>query len=259
MCTLPVAVKFVLVLALYGFTAFTAYAVGQNNKLKVLAIHGFASSAAIFHMQMAHITQACADFADFTFANGPTLIPEASTKKRPRFTWWSRQDTKQSTEYLGMHEGLTALTDLQHSQDDDDRPFDVIIGHSQGAAMAVLIALLNASRNSGQGTERNVRVPSQPSMFLFYSGFPPLDDALVPLYTELSRDDINVESHWIIGANDNVVFPEYSEAAMEMFRGAKKMIHIGSHDPPRCEESTAYVTHAIKTLAEKIKEESRKG
>jgi len=113
-----------------------AATVSAAGKLNVLALHGFGSSGAIFNLQMRHLESHASDMADFTFADGTFAIPGTGSRRRPRFSWWSRQgEGDESVKYEGMHDSLAHLWDMESAS---GRLFEVILGHSQGAAVAML-------------------------------------------------------------------------------------------------------------------------
>jgi predicted esterase len=221
----------------------------EARQLKVLCLHGFASSASIFNMQLSHLQSAVSSFADLTFTDGFYPLDSTGSRRRPRFSWWRRQTSGDNlVEYAGMQCSLTALARLETEV--NQKPFDVIIGHSQGAAMAIAIALINA--RAEEGIEPPLALPSMPKALVLYSGFPPQDASLEKAYSVVEKQGgLNISSHWIIGERDKVVLPEYSRTAMGLFQKPSSFIHGGGHDPPRCESSTEYLVQVLSDLSRK--------
>lgn len=90
-----------------------------------------------------------------------------------------------------MQCSLTALARLETEV--NQKPFDVIIGHSQGAAMAIAIALINA--RAEEGIEPPLALPSMPKALVLYSGFPPQDASLEKAYSVVEKQGgLNISS-----------------------------------------------------------------
>lgn len=77
----------------------------EAGQLKVLCLHGFASSASIFNMQLLHLQSAVSSFADLTFTDGFYPLDSTGSRRRPRFSWRRRQT------WLGL--GLRVRADLR--------------------------------------------------------------------------------------------------------------------------------------------------
>mgnify|MGYP000722372768 CR=1 FL=1 len=155
------------------------------------------------------------DSFEWLVPDGTYLLPEVSTRRRLRYSWWSRQDyvshnavgseNDANTESSGMMSSLEVLVDLEREH---GRPLDFILGHSQGAAVAVLIGLLHA----GMEDDRKIgmKLPSLPSTFILMGGFLPQDSSLDECYGRVPNGGIDIPSHWLIGEKDSTVKPAFS-------------------------------------------------
>lgn len=128
----------------------------SDDRVRLLCLHSFCSAKDVMETQMNFLdpsfSEVLGDIADFTFVNAPfeaapQTVPQEITKafgepgdNRPYYEWWRGHQIGQlerEYEHAGIAESLDALGDIWVS----DGPFDGIVGFSQGATIATLIAL----------------------------------------------------------------------------------------------------------------------
>ncbi|KAI9039159.1 alpha/beta hydrolase [Aspergillus affinis] len=127
--------------------------------LKLLMLHGYTQSGPLFHAKsralIKHITKAFSashevaaiyptgpirlDPADIPGYEPPTTNEEHPTPEAPEaYGWFRRSNTANPPLYMGLEDGLAAVARVLK----EEGPFDGVIGFSQGAAMAAMVASL---------------------------------------------------------------------------------------------------------------------
>ncbi|KAF9888379.1 hypothetical protein FE257_008657 [Aspergillus nanangensis] len=129
--------------------------------LKLLMLHGYTQSGTLFHAKsralIKHITKAfpqhevSAIYPTGPLQLNPADIPgyepplqEGGQQSQPddepleAYAWYRRSNTADPPLYEGLEGGLAAIAKVLK----DDGPFDGVIGFSQGAAMAAMVASL---------------------------------------------------------------------------------------------------------------------
>ena len=181
------------------------------RKLKVLCLHGYGQNGGVLRDRSGGFRKPMkkSNF-EMTYADGPygctakgedQIIADADLMKR---AWW-RGHSGQAT-YSGWTEARASLGALWDAEE-----FDGVIGFSQGAAAAAMLA-----------AER------QPAFAILVAGFVPKDeDAAAALLSGSS-----VRSLHVIGDGDEQVVPERSRALAELFADASVVSHPGGHMIP---------------------------
>lgn len=129
----------------------------MKRKAKILALHSFRTSGAIFkdQLQRSGILQDLEDLIEITFvdapnpASGPIPDDVAPFFSPPYFEWWNAErNTHTNTwEYKHALKSLAYIEDIAALHG----PFDALIGFSQGAAMVSLVAALQKQGKVLQG------------------------------------------------------------------------------------------------------------
>jgi pimeloyl-ACP methyl ester carboxylesterase len=188
----------------------------QRTKLKVLCLHGYMSNSNIFRDQINNILCESTSFADFIFVDAPYSY---QIGKRRRFSWWTTQSliNNQIFSYNGLLDSLRLISKVE----EDKGPFDVILGHSQGACLAILLDLLRQQNSPELLLE--VGCLTNPSSSVLLSGFIPRDLAFN--ITKRKDEDIEGESSMgilrslhVFSDDDEVVSASASIAAMALYR-----------------------------------------
>ena len=234
--------------------------------LKILMLHGFTQSGPLFHAKTRalakHLTKIYPSLS-FSYPTGahrlqaPDLpyIPSSdesgiALQLEDAYGWWRRQDTAEGEIiYEGIEEGLETIAKTIR----EEGPFDGVVGFSQGAAAAGLVASLlegprrlSAFRKAEQGggipfpasfldskTEGGM-VQGPLKFCIIYSGF------MAPgkLYKGFYDPPIKTKNLHFIGQVDTVVSEERSRALVESFAGSgeeilrRVVVHPGGHFLP---------------------------
>lgn len=134
--------------------AFAPTAMASRSPLKILMLHGYTQSGPIFHAK----TRALAKHLQKSFplhevslcyptgplrlnpADIPGYTPSSETEPQEieAYGWWRRSSTSEPPEYTGLDDGLSCVADVLRREG----PFDGVIGFSQGAALAAMVASL---------------------------------------------------------------------------------------------------------------------
>lgn len=171
------------------------------------------------------------------FANGPHHIqalpsetnpdpappnPNDPEDKQARAWFMARNNV-----YEGWDASVTYLKTLCREQG----PFDGVLGFSQGASLAAILA---ASLEHPERTpETSEPIQNKPFRFVIsVSGFRPADPKFDPLF----RDQIQTPVMLIVGANDSIVTSERSQTLVERCANIRVVRHPGEHYLP-----TSYV------------------
>lgn len=171
------------------------------------------------------------------FANGPHHIqalpsetnpdpappnPNDPEDKQARAWFMARNNV-----YEGWDASVTYLKTLCREQG----PFDGVLGFSQGASLAAILA---ASLEHPERTpETSEPIQNKPFRFVIsVSGFRPAD----PKFDSLFRDQIQTPVMLIVGANDSIVTSERSQTLVERCANIRVVRHPGEHYLP-----TSYV------------------
>lgn len=126
-----------------------------RQPLKLLMLHGYTQSGTSFHAKsralIKHITKAfplhevAAIYPTGPLRLDPADIPgyEPSPDRNPddpieAYGWWRRSNTANPPLYVGVEDGLQAVAKVLR----EEGPFDGVIGFSQGAALAAMVASL---------------------------------------------------------------------------------------------------------------------
>lgn len=112
------------------------------RKLRILALHGFASNAFQFSRRLGALRKACHDTTEWHFLNAPILVQPVSVtlgleardervteatplEEQPR-AWWRADD--ETGEYVGWSGTLDYINEALEREG----PFDGVLGFSQG-------------------------------------------------------------------------------------------------------------------------------
>ncbi|CBF76804.1 hypothetical protein AN4776.2 [Aspergillus nidulans FGSC A4] len=128
--------------------------------LKLLMLHGYTQSGPLFHAKsralIKHITKAFplheisaiyptgplrlnpADIPGYTPAHDSNGNGDDKDTEIEAYGWYRRSNTAEPPLYVGLEDGLNAIAKVLG----EEGPFDGVIGFSQGAAMAAMVASL---------------------------------------------------------------------------------------------------------------------
>ncbi|PWN30308.1 hypothetical protein BDZ90DRAFT_229328 [Jaminaea rosea] len=209
-------------------------------KLRILAFHGYTSNSFILHRRLGSVRKACRDVADIVTLNGPLLVqpisrsldaPEGEDEvteatpieEQPR-AWWKSTD---EGSYKDVEKTWKLLSEELAKL---DGPVDGVIGFSQGACLAGLLAAAFESPSllpalklpEGQG----------PLKFaIAISGFRSRDPEHQPLWKD-EQGGIETPLLHILGKADQIVDEERSMTLVHAAKNSRVEHHAGGHVVP---------------------------
>lgn len=185
---------------------------------------------------------------------GYDTTPNDAEEPEPAFAWWRRKDLpspnypgESEIVYTGLQDGLSQIAQTIS----DEGPFDGVIGFSQGACAAAMVAsLLEPGRRKSfvsaavsQDIEPMELFPSSFHAFhndnnedsqgqlkfaIIYSGFM----APGPRYSRFYDPPLKTPTLHFLGTLDAVVEEARSRALIERCEGPKEVVQPGGHSLP---------------------------
>lgn len=271
-----------------------------RQPLKLLMLHGYTQSGTLFHAKsralIKHITKAFPlHEVAAIYPTGPIHLdpadipgyePSSSPEKEEKieaYGWWRRSNTANPPLYLGIEDGLAAVAKVLK----EEGPFDGVVGFSQGAALAAMVAGLLENGRKGAfekfadaraackgvdlsgSTEKDVASIAFPGSFegvqhpplkfaLCYSGF----RAPGPRYRAFYESPaIQTPVLHVLGSLDAVVDDSRSRALIEACAGdpekeGKIVWHPGGHFLP---SQRPFLDAAVKFIQERLGNQEDKG
>lgn len=227
--------------------------------LKVLLLHGYTQSGPLFSAKSRALHKALQKSfsprpVHFSYPTGPIRLKPAdvlgSSPPGPdseddieAYGWWQRKDAgDDGVVYKGIEEGMAVIAKCIK----EEGPFDGVIGFSQGAAAAAMVAsLLEGQRRVGgsEKAEKQGGIPypaafrnetvfvQQPMKFaVVYSGF----RAPGKRYAGFYEPKIQTPILHFLGQVDSVVEETRSRALVEVCEDGERnvAVHPGGHFVP---------------------------
>ena len=227
-----------------------------DASLKVLMLHGYTQSGDLFHAKTRvlekHLQKAFKEIK-LSYPTGPLRLNPADvpgfnpTAADPddisAWGWWRRSDISEPPEYVGIEKGLQVLADVLEKEG----PFDGVMGFSQGAALAAMIASLleGDTRKEAfkKGQEKSTLAIPYPSSFaslihpplkfcIQYSGFVAPGERYKGFY---ENPTIQTPVCHFLGSLDSVVEEKRSLMLIDACGGPEMtqvVTHPGGHFVP---------------------------
>lgn len=257
--------------------------------LKLLMLHGYTQSGPLFHAKsralIKHITKAFplyeisaiyptgplrlnpADIPGYTPTQDSNGNGDDKGTEIEAYGWYRRSNTAEPPLYVGLEDGLNAIAKVLG----EEGPFDGVIGFSQGAAMAAMVASLlegeqrreafaRFASSSSSSSETTAEVFPYPDSFaeldhpamkfaLCYSGFRSPGDRYRAFY---EAPPIRTPILHVLGSLDAVVDEGRSRSLVEACAGdpeseGKVVWHPGGHFLP---SQRPYLDAAVKFIRE---------
>lgn len=208
--------------------------------LKVLCLCGYTQSASIFRGRLGVIRKGCASSASFDFIDPPHIVhsvnlPDGSLVQydstagtgsdvdeadRPRAWWFAKDQPGKEGEkrYEGLEETWALLKDTLEKE-----KYDVVLGFSQGAALAGALASRLTLPESG------INHPPF-KLAILVSGFA-MSDTKVPCFLQ-GKGESPAETLHIIGKGDTIVSMERCQSLIDKFEDPVIEFHEGGHFVP---------------------------
>lgn len=255
----------------------------SSPSLKILMLHGYTQNGPLFHAKTRAMEKNLNKIFPGISLNYPTAplqlkpsdVPgyQASSDEDPdsieAYGWWRRSDTSDPPEYYGLDQGLASVAKILESEG----PFDGVIGFSQGAALAAMVASLLEgsprkeafSKAQGKsslaieypGAFANLEHP--PLKFCAaYCGFRAPGERYAAFY---EGPHIQTPMCHFIGSLDTVVEESRTQALIDAAGGAEKtqiVVHPGGHFVPSGKQYLDLIAAFIKQTTTLDKMESGK-
>ncbi|KAK7042307.1 FSH1 domain-containing protein [Favolaschia claudopus] len=201
----------------------------------VLVLHGYTQSATTFSKRLGALRRECGKDVEFVFVDGPIILQPAdlpmplnaldaadTAETNEARAWWNWDSSK--TEARGLPETLQVMRDILKS-----RHFDGVLGFSQGATFAAILAALLERPEVYPPFLVDGQAPHPPFKFaVVVSGFKLADPIADTIYgTSFSTPTLHV-----IGRNDVVVSEERSRLLASISTNARIEEHDGGHFVP---------------------------
>jgi fermentation-respiration switch protein FrsA (DUF1100 family) len=229
----------------------------SSPPLKILMLHGYTQSGPLFHAK----TRALEKHLQKAFPGATLVYPSGPLRLNPAdvpgfepslsaeandvevYGWWRRSNTADPPEYLSFDDGMAAMAKVLATEG----PFDGVIGFSQGAALAAMLASLleGPSRREAFGHFRSESPLSIPFPLSFeplqhpplkfgviYSGFMAPGQRYKAFY---DHPHIQTPTAHFLGSLDSVVDEGRSRALIDACGGggkARVVWHPGGHFVP---------------------------
>lgn len=200
----------------------------SHPKLRVLCLHGFRTSAAIFEKQILRWSPSILELLDLTFLDGPYTARGKSEVEGifpgPYFEWY--QFNKDFSELTNLEECKDYITNYMR----EHGPFDGLMGFSQGGVLAAAFAGLQQ-----KGLALQQHPPLRFIILVSGAGFNNQQ-----LMHECYSEPVKCPSVHIIGALD--FLKKVNEELVLKFENPLVIRHEGKHTVPRLgEEPTKLV------------------
>lgn len=225
--------------------------------MKILMLHGYTQNGPLFHAKTRalekHLQKSFPDLL-LSYPTGPMQLKpsdipgfDPTSSEDPdsieAYGWWRRSNTADPPEYVGLETGLETVAKILESEG----PFDGVIGFSQGACMAAMVASLLEGESRKQAfakaQSKSPLAISFPAPFerlvhpplkfcAAYSGFRAPGDRYRGFYEE---PHIQTPVCHFVGSLDSVVDESRTQALIDAAGGSEKtqvVIHPGGHFVP---------------------------
>ena len=169
--------------------------------MKILCLHGYTQNAGVFKKKIAVLSKALQPDFETIFVDGPikSTMSFKETQQDNELAWWNSIKKGELHHYIGYKQSLDYLHEFIRNQG----PFHGILGFSQGATMACILA-------------STMNPP--PSFLIVCGGFIPRDPEL---FSYLTIDKL--KSLHIMGERDELVSVEQSMLMVHKITGTKGM------------------------------------
>ena len=243
----------------------------ESEQMKILMLHGYTQNGTLFHAKTKvlekHLKKLFPDLT-LTYPTGPLLLrPEdvpgfESSGQTPddleAYGWWRRSNTADPPEYAGIDNAFDMIANIIAKEG----PFDGVMGFSQGAALAAMVASL-LERSSRQEAFKRAqhtstlaipyptsfeKLQQPPFKFLVsYCGFRAPGERYNGFYED---PEIRTPSCHVNGSLDTLVEESRWRALLEACGGegmTRLVIHPGGHFVPSGRQYLETVAEFIKT------------
>ncbi|KAF2896335.1 hypothetical protein ILUMI_09842 [Ignelater luminosus] len=203
----------------------------QDQKLKILAIHGYRQNAEVFRQKTGSFRKMVHKWAEFTYITAPHKVILVNDLRKSddidgenidseQYGWWFNRDDRT---FRGIRKGGPAIgfeesVQLVEEAFEKYGPFDGILGFSQGACFVGLLCDL----------QHRGMTKMKFNFAIMASGFKSGSLPHLKYYSET----INLPVLNIYGETDDIIPKEMSQALGDVFEDHVTVIHPGKHYLP---------------------------
>ncbi|KAI5801244.1 serine hydrolase FSH [Geopyxis carbonaria] len=213
---------------------------------KILFLHGFTRSGPSFSAQTATLQNALyrsiPKSTRFHFPSAPIRLNPLFDDREGAHAWW--QKDSETGKYTGLEDSLRFLGNYL----DFHGPFDGVVGFSQGATLAVMLA---ASLDGKRDMPKEMVTEHGPLGFVVaISGFRP---STPYWYNDFYFPPVGADVMCVLGEQDDIVRPKRTEELAKVCEsGMERLVRHGDgHVVPRDPETLKRITDFV---AERLKE-----
>jgi glutathione S-transferase/predicted esterase len=196
----------------------------QPRQLKVLCLHGYRQTSTSFYEKLGAFRKMVGKKCQMTLVNAPHVVPadpEDAAAQEQRGWWFSQPHGYfKSNDVSACDKGFEESLAIIKKTIEEDGPFDGLMGFSQGAALAVLIGLLQS------------RGEASFSCFKFAMIFAPFKSACSRHDYIYEGTKIDIPTMVVIGEGDQVIEASRSESLLAYFSRPEVVRHPGGHFVP---------------------------
>lgn len=226
--------------------------------MNLLFLHGYTQSGPSFSAKTKAVQKSITKAFPHTTLHFPTapiklnladipgaLAPSATDTDPEAYAWWRRDEV--TGEYVGLPDTLAFLSTYL----DTHGPFTGVVGFSQGAAMAAILASVLEGRDGGVEGWNSSHPPLK--FAVCYSGFRAPRERYEGFYTP----KIATPVLHVIGSLDTLVEEERTLALVRACEGGEKrmLYHPGGHYVPVSKSVVGALVGFIRSCVEDKKEE----
>ncbi|TFL02817.1 serine hydrolase FSH [Pterulicium gracile] len=219
------------------------------SKRTILVLHGYTQSAATFSKRLGFLRKASPDL-DFVFLDGPTILlpadlsqfgtadTQADINSSVEYrAWWRWKEEENKA--IGLDETLLLLKETLQN-----RKFDGVLGFSQGAALAALLAALLERPHIHPPFLVDGNPPHPPFDFcVAVAGFRLRD----PIADAILSEPFNTRTLHVLGRTDIMVPTERARHLLDLSANSRLEEHDGGHFLPSKTPWRKFMVEWIKT------------
>lgn len=239
--------KFIIIVIFIVNTIISLTSSTTSPKLRVLCLHGFLSCGKYMSVQLNQLQLKTDHIVDYYFPDAPHTIQfttGSKLKSSKKCSWWNASFREDEYRYDGIDISLQYIMQLEK----DKGPFDIILGHSQGACMALTLNaltmkpdLLQLIMSNKFGDNIDNKLPS-PKNTILMSGFIPRDKLFNDIFQNVQ---LSCDSLHLFSPTDDVVPQVASTEAMTLYAFPTMKLTTGGHDISRDSDDNEFLVNYI--------------
>ncbi len=197
----------------------------SSKKTKMLCLHGFGQNSVVFTEKLASFRSKLKTKFEFIIPQAPHLLPKLNkddNNEQSVYAWYYySQEHPREIKWNELFDSITDINKLYGLSESvdlikqillDEPDIEYILGFSQGAGLLSLLCKLG--------------IIDKTKKLLFFCGFYPLK------YDTLPNKFVYKSIH-VLGEQDTVILPKFSEDLSKLFLDSNLVRHNGKHIIPR--------------------------